>query len=67
MDARILVGSSWRILRFSDEIKEDISVGVLVNECGTAIVDSIVVIIPDTNYLGSVMLHFIVEGVVVLS
>jgi hypothetical protein len=66
MNAGFLVLSSWSALWLTNEIKKYISVDMFHSKLVSAIVNSIIMVIPHTNNVGAIGLHFIIVGIIVL-
>lgn len=60
----VLLQTSWWVIWFMNEVKEDISYLVLVWEVLVTIVDAVVVVVPDADDLCALLFHFDVVGVV---
>jgi len=64
MYTRFFLHPSWCMHRFLNEIQEYISGYILDGEVFITVIDTIIVVVPDSNDFGSVILHFLVEGVI---
>ena len=62
--AWVFIKSPLRIHRFINEIQKYVSCDMFLAECHVAIIDSIIMIVPDTKNLGAILLHFSIKWVV---
>ena len=60
IDSFFFIKSSWWIFRLHNEIKKQLPCKLFVIICFVTIIDSIIMIIPDSNHLSSFLLHLII-------